>query len=385
MKVITYSLTGENGSREDYYTCAQKLTDKVIEKANGSIIGLIKGFSSYIKETQATPERSGYEFVVEALGLGVFWRVYGEISQRRNYWLCAPLAGISKLRGKTRSSKPVLDFLKGIVLFFLYYPAKQKGKSAVPTVRQLKKLLLCLEAFGDFEQEVKRLKNWVDYFSGIEINTAYIYLSNLMKFADWFEAESSKHLQKYTYNVDSFIKEKYAFYRRREDFVFCLRKPVEYHLNMVGAELLSREYKKEFESSAHKMILLPACMRSHQDSLCHAASGTSGLICASCTPDCIVNKISCQGSKNGYEVYIVSHESSAFSGKRGCAVVGISCVTRLIEGGFKAKELGFAAQCVLLDYCGCKKHWDTQGGGIPTALNLSKLNEIMQVDVKIVD
>jgi hypothetical protein len=39
------------------------------------------------------------------------------------------------------------------------------------------------------------------------------------------------------------------------------------------------------------------------------------------------------------------------------------------------KALDIAAQCVLLDYCGCKNQWDN--GGISTALNINELMRII--------
>jgi hypothetical protein len=379
LKVITYSLIDSSGNSNNYYTCVRDFTDKVIEKANNSIGDLIKEFEFYIQETGVKPERVGYEFIVEVLVLGVSWKVYGEKSINSNSLLRLLLVEISKLRHKFHGLKPTLDFMKGYLLTFLFYHKPKKEKAIIPTINQLKKLLLCLEAFGDFEFEAKRLKDWVEFLSGLQTDKAYRHLLNLMEFANWFEAKAQKSLQKYTGNVDSFIKQKYKFYRWREDVVFCLRKPVEYHLNMVGAELMSREYKKDFVNVSPKMVFLPACMRSHPQGQCLAYSGKLGLICAKCTPDCIANKITCLGEKNGYEVYLISHESSAFLGKDSCGVVGVSCVTRLIEGGFMAKELGFVPQCVLLDYCGCKNHWDENG--IPTSLNLSELNKIMRYEV----
>jgi uncharacterized protein len=39
------------------------------------------------------------------------------------------------------------------------------------------------------------------------------------------------------------------------------------------------------------------------------------------------------------------------------------------------KRLNIASQCVFLDYCGCKKHWDNDG--TPTTLNLQQLLDII--------
>jgi hypothetical protein len=40
------------------------------------------------------------------------------------------------------------------------------------------------------------------------------------------------------------------------------------------------------------------------------------------------------------------------------------------------KRLNISSQCVFLDYCGCKKHWDTDG--FATSLNIAQLKRIVQ-------
>ncbi|MHB8062900.1 MAG: DUF116 domain-containing protein [Ruminiclostridium sp.] len=381
MKVITYSLKNSSDSSDNYYNCIGVFSKKVIERAHTAIGTLIGDFEAYIKETGSLSVSSGYELIVEALTLGVFWKVYGNMVICLKPMFRGALTFISKRHGKNKFLSHGIDIIKGVLITLtLAYPSLQhKSKSSIPTVEQLTELLLWLEAFGDFEQEVKRLKYWVDFMYSENASNKSKHLKDLMEFTVWFGVEGQNYLGKYTRNVDSFIKQKQSFYRWREDRIFCFRKPIEYHLNMVGAELLSREYRTEFLKSIKKQVLLPVCMRSRPEGKCMATSRPLGLVCEKCTPGCIVNKITSVGDKNGYEVYIISHESSAFSDKDMGGIVGVSCVTRLIEGGWKAKELGISPQCVLLDYCGCKKHWDERG--IPTTLNISELNKIMQESI----
>jgi len=39
------------------------------------------------------------------------------------------------------------------------------------------------------------------------------------------------------------------------------------------------------------------------------------------------------------------------------------------------RALGLEAQCVLLDYSGCKRHWDPKG--VPTRLDRKRLLEVV--------
>jgi hypothetical protein len=52
-------------------------------------------------------------------------------------------------------------------------------------------------------------------------------------------------------------------------------------------------------------------------------------------------------------------------------LVAVACLLNLVPGGYEMRELGLNAQCVLLDYCGCIKHWHPEG--FPTDLNIDRL------------
>jgi hypothetical protein len=52
-------------------------------------------------------------------------------------------------------------------------------------------------------------------------------------------------------------------------------------------------------------------------------------------------------------------------------------VSNLISGGYKVKAYGIPPQCVLLDHCGCRKHWHEQG--IPTDINMGRLREVLSI------
>ncbi|MEJ2636983.1 MAG: DUF116 domain-containing protein, partial [Calditrichia bacterium] len=77
--------------------------------------------------------------------------------------------------------------------------------------------------------------------------------------------------------------------------------------------------------------------------------------------------------------YIIPHASdlslwSPRPGRPRRGVIASACVTTLVEGGWELKRYGVPAQCVLLDYSGCKKHWHCEG--FPTALNVRELKRI---------
>ncbi len=44
------------------------------------------------------------------------------------------------------------------------------------------------------------------------------------------------------------------------DAAFVARRPLEYHLGMLGTELLSRAYRARFLETQRKVVILPPCM-----------------------------------------------------------------------------------------------------------------------------
>ena len=86
------------------------------------------------------------------------------------------------------------------------------------------------------------------------------------------------------------------------------------------------------------------------------------------------------GKKHGFEVYILPDElrdlgvqACSAAGRMG--VVGVSCALTNWHGGWQLEAAGVPAQGVLLDYAGCKRHWDEYG--LSTDVNLNKLREVV--------
>lgn len=173
---------------------------------------------------------------------------------------------------------------------------------------------------------------------------------------------------------------------RREDAILRNRSEVEYHLNWLGAELMNRAYRSAFEAAGKRAVLLPVCLRTHTGSACAAVRSGQGHTCLRCDPSCRVASVMELGAAEDVEVILISHESDAFSQtlisrllKENTSIVGVACTLNLVSGGLRAKAAGLAAQCVILDYCGCGQHWD-DAGGFPTDLNLNRLQAILQRD-----
>jgi hypothetical protein len=187
---------------------------------------------------------------------------------------------------------------------------------------------------------------------------------------------------KYLQNLNYFHQNTLPSYKYREDYFFASRHENEYYLNMFAAEVLNRGLKKGFSETRKKVLLLPTCMRKEPAAGCKAKSDGKELVCAACSAECNIGKVSTEMKKQGITSYLIPHSSdfSKFLVKwKDCpdtSLIGVACVLNLITGGYEMKRLGISSQCIFLDYCGCKKHWDKEG--FATNLNISQLSKLVQ-------
>ncbi|MGE5354228.1 MAG: DUF116 domain-containing protein [Syntrophothermus sp.] len=383
MKTITYSLRNNEENSDKYYSDIERFTDSILLEADRQFLPVIKSYMKYLENNRIEKLRSVNEYMYEFLSLGVYWRTYGSEAQKLNPLMGHLLVSLYSLRRKYRPLKKYIDAVRGVLsTFFL---VKENNSQTEVDLSKLKKLLLWLEATGEFKEEVKRFKIWKEYFDSSE-EDIISYLKENAVFADWFELKSEIMLGGYTGNVKTFQQEELDEHKWTEDFIFCRRKKVEYHLGMFGAEIMNRAFRSDFRKTSGKAVLLPACMRLHDDEKCKAKKKSLDLICTACSKNCRINQYSRLGKKYGFEVHIIPHSSDftswlkTFGMNRNVGVVGVACILNLITGGLEMKELDIAAQCVLLDYCGCKNHWDKEG--IETDINAGELLRMLEIETE---
>lgn len=381
MKAETYLLSDRQGDSNEYYTTVTEFSLEVLERAKTNFLPEMKNYIGFLKEEKLDDEFSYEECTIELLALGILWNNYIENAVELNkisYWI---LSKVTSARQKFSSLKKYIDIIKGVLLTLLLSMRESNHldlKEFSPS--KLKKLLNWLNATGEYTYYEYRLNRWKSFFDTMPTDDVNALFRKVIDFADWFDSGSSFILGKYTSNVEQFLREKKDQHRWKEDFVFCSRKPIEYHLNMVGAELMNQAFRERFLKTERKAILLPICMREKKDR-CKAIKSTNGIICNNCTPNCRVSQLTQLGKKYNFEVYIIPHESSDFPknmSKNGLGIIGVACVTNLLSGGWKATSLGMEAQCVLLNYCGCKKHW--HDSGIVTDIDISRLKKLLEID-----
>lgn len=381
MEPVTYSLKLDRKNSEEYYKDIDLLADQLILQAQNSITILVDNYIEFLKIYSLEEIREKEEYILELLSFGILWRKYSRTALSVNFAPYIFLAYMGQYRKKYQRLKPIIDFTRGILIsFFLLPDTRKKYISTQPTIQNIDHVCKWFEATGEFREQALRFVRWRAYWGTLSNDQQNEIFSTIAKFVDWFEVRSLKIIGNYTENVDSFLLNIENKYKWREDRISCNRSRIEYHLNMVGACLLNRAFKKEFIDTDATAVLLPGCMRARSNSECEAVKEAKGLKCSGCENKCNVNQIRLAGLKKNYEVYVIPHASdlSLWSPKEGeprKGVIASACVTTLVEGGWELKRYGVPAQCVLLENSGCQKHWHPVG--VQTEINKYELNRIV--------
>ena len=384
MEPITYRLNPDGPATASYYRAVAAFTDDVLLNAEGSITPLARAYRRYLVEFGLEDPRSLEEYTFELLNLGILWHTYGRIALSVEIAPFRSLAYLAEWRKKHQRLKPAIDVVRGVVMSFFLVPFNPVRTETPPgNLGDLECLVRWLDATGDFREDALRFVRWLAFWASFDREQFAESMMAVLTFADWFEAASMERMGSYTPNVTAFVQQQTPFYRWREDRFSCLRSRVEYHLNMVGAEILNRAFRDEFLTAERKTVLLPGCMRFHAEDVCEGTKTKEGIRCTGCEPSCRVNQIRVIGLREHFDVMVIPHSSdlSRWGRERGepaTGVVGVACLSVLVQGGWELKRHGAAAQCVLLNECGCRKHWHREG--FPTQLDVRELKRIVRAD-----
>ncbi len=384
MDIITYTLRAGQPHSDRYYTDISDFTDDILAAAGRELGSLVRAFQDFLRETGRENPRSDPEYVFELLTLGVLWRVYGHHALQLGRLPQRAMTGLARWRKSGGFAKSVADIARGALgTIFLSRNGKDATEAPVLILSHLGRLLDWLAATGEFEQEVNRLRAWEAFLSDLPPKAAHAHLDAFLDFANDFVDHSEAALGTYTPNVERFLKETHPKYRWREDMIFCGRQRVEYHLNMVGTEIMNRAFREMFLATGQKVVLVPPCMRKRAPGECEARPSPLGDQCAGCEPGCHIHHVTKLGEKHGFAVFMLPRELAALSpgkstqsGMKGMGIVGVSCPLTNPQGGWKTRDMDLPAQGLLLDYCGCSWHWHLDRG-IPTNINLRELMVVL--------
>jgi hypothetical protein len=284
------------------------------------------------------------------------------------------LTGLLKVQERWPKSEGFVKAMRGL----LYWLTRVFHRKSESIEYRIDALIRWIEVTGEGTL-ANRLKEWGNFLRTMNIEEKTV--DRVLRLADEFTKSSLTVLGKYTQRVDEFLENEAPRHPLRYDAPLLHHTRVEYHLGMLGSEILNRAYRQTFLESPRKIVILPPCMRAQPEEKCKAVMTKYGEHCSSCTSSCRIHQVTKLGEKLGFDVFIIPDELRVFGdsgGKGGLGVVGVSCVLTNWTGGWDMDRLGIPAQGVLLDYVGCKYHWDKQG--FPTDININQLIKCLGLD-----
>lgn len=396
---LTYNL--KSSDDKYFYSILKDFTDCVLNKSKLSIENIILDYCTFLDKSNdndiieskdiANDIYIGYfyeEHVLEALYLGVLWKLYIDKVISLDPFYQNILAKLSNLRNnKDISNSPYktqIDEIRGLLATkFLFNSTKNSCNNEFDNFDfhlKITHLLKYLEATGDYKESLKHLKLWKEFLLSKDEKIAKSYFNTILSFADWFEEIAADELHFFTSNVDDFLNNHLNEHIDKEDILFCGRSELEYHINFLAAEIMNRIFQEKFKNKDRIAILLPTCMKSPNSTECCAFEDNLGFKCSYCNNDCNIGKVAKRLANDSISVYTVSHSSNILSNlsdndKKELAIVGVACVNNLIEGGWKITSCKIPPQCVILNQVGCKKHWTSED--IQTNFDFDKLDTLL--------
>ncbi|MCZ7556029.1 MAG: DUF116 domain-containing protein [Bacteroidia bacterium] len=381
---VTYSLRGVGRSSDRYYRDVAILADEMLQLRAKTIEAMLERYMEWIAAEEREPLRNELEYTYDILTLGVLWRLYGGRAQHVPLPVASVLCGLYRLRRRFPKVKRWIDPLRGVLASrFLSGSDSSDHGDHTPCAFSLHKLLLWMDATGEYREEVRRLHTIIDYLTALDAFEREWHLENALQYADSFFDSAARRLGEYTAWVNDWRRHSAPAHRNREDYLLCDRKREEYHLSMLGAELMNRSFLRRYRETGARAVLLPACLRGEHAVHCKARKENLDMICTGCTPECRVQRIRALAAAQGATVHIIPHSSDfsrwlrSWARGKDVGVVGVACVLHLITGGLELRDLDIPAQCVLLDHCGCTQHWDPEGR--QTELNEKTLSVMLGV------
>ncbi|MBM7556362.1 DUF116 domain-containing protein [Halanaerobacter jeridensis] len=380
MEEITYDLT-----QDKYYEDIKDFAQKLVVKGEENHSKIINDFMNFIAAEEIEELRDRKEYIFEFLSLGVLANLYlNDVLQtsKTSYLFMRKLI---EFKAKYSKLSKIIDVLQGFLNTTLLHSAQRDNYNyEFVNKDDLNELIIWLESMGEYQEEVQRFKNWQKYFnSKYSVKVSYD-LKVALKFAQWFQKQGQARLSQYTKNVKTFLKGKQNKHLWRQDILLRTKAEPEYHLNMLGIEIINQVQRKDFLETEERVILAPTCMRDKSAAECAAQETDLGLQCTHCDRDCNINLIDSLGSQGDFEVVIIDHAYSfadyfaQWREQQQTGLIVIACVPNLLLIGYQLQRLNIPAQVMPLNYCGCQLHWCEKG--VTTDMNLDQLLVTLRED-----
>lgn len=355
----------------------RSFADEFLREAEDRLGEVLDGHTAFLAAGNDEPMRSRGEYAIELLTFGLLRREYGALSAATTDSVIERLEEMWRIRSTEPSRKPQADSERARLFHSLL--SEGTGSQTSNAVDDDPRLVRWLAAIGEFEQEALRMDTWLQSTGAFWSPSEFVAFTD--GFAEWFALSARDALGPWTRGVDDFRRTVLREDLPREDLFLVTRSEALYHLNMVGAEVMNRGFLPGYAKRPSKVVLVPGCMRSRPEGECRARRDGLDISCTRCHASCEVAALDRLAEKHGFRVFVVPHASSFTAWLRHwrtndtTALVAAACPLHLVPGGYEMRALGLEAQCVLLDYSGCKRHWDPRG--TPTKFDHDRLLELL--------
>lgn len=350
-----------------------RFADEFVREAEAICGDLLDAHLARLSSGGDEVPRSREEHAMELLTFGI---LRGEFSGAAGATTDAEideLADLWRIRSANPESKDGADARRAEVFQAIL---ERNPSHDEPSDRRFVRWLGCT---GEFVQEAARLELWLQstgvFFAADEFDVACARLSA------WFVPAAHRSLGRWTSGVEEFQARIRQEGRSREDILLVSRSEPIYHMNMVGAEVMNRGFRPGYDSRPDKVVLVPGCMRAKPEGQCRAVRDGLDISCSRCDPDCEVAALDRLGRERGFRVFVVPHASSFtawlehWQGSPSTSLLAVACPLHLVSGGYEMRALGHQAQCLMLQYSGCSRHWDPRG--TPTRVDRELLLEMV--------
>jgi hypothetical protein len=384
---LVYDLRDADRCSDGFYAEVSRFADQLLAEMDARAGEVLRAYGRYALSELHEAPRSAGEYAIEFLTLGMVLKLYAGAARSTPDWAMWMANELFRARRHSVRSKPIADFARKWVVRLYLMPGIGGKALRTYSIAVLPRLSFWLRATGEFGQEAQRLDGWRRFLGCLEPAVAQHWIDEAVSLFDWFECDAMAVLSPYTQGVEGFLTGEYAARNCREDQIFCGKPQVEYHLNMVAAEIMNRGLRADFERTSRRVFLVPGCMRGPYETFCRAEASGVDLECAACSPGCNVNRMTRHLKKRGAKIYLVPHATGfsrwleRWQNQKDTGVAAVACLLNILPGGYEMRARGIASQCMPLDYPGCQRHWRSEG--IATSVDEGRLVQLVQlVNVK---
>ena len=359
-----------------FLEAVERCADVFVQQADHLAGDLLDGYLAYVGAGDGASVRSRGEHAIELLTIGLLRREMGALAAATTDRTMDRLEELWALRSREPLRKTEADAERGRIFHHLLCEAGMFSGQRADDSR----LVRWLSATGEFVQEALRMRPWL---AGNDVFWATDdFRARPDELAEWFTLEAASRLGAWTAGVEAFRQDVLDRQLPREDLMLITRTEPLYHLNMVGSVVMNRGFLPGYARRPRKVVLVPGCMRAHDNHDCQARHDGLDISCTRCDPSCEVAALDRMARSRGFQVFVVPHASTFtawlqhWRREPDTSLVAVACPLHLVPGGYEMRALGLDAQCVMLDYSGCKRHWDPRG--IPTRLDRRRLLEVLE-------